>query len=67
MPEGTVANKFIPESTAGEMLGRKTTWFWKMRTDGKLKYRKIGNKVYYALADIEKLFNHEEGGEYNDQ
>lgn len=48
---------YIPEEEAQKMLGRKTTWFWGMRTKGKLAFSKVGNKNYYSIADIEKLLN----------
>ncbi|MBT3424873.1 MAG: helix-turn-helix domain-containing protein [Bacteroidetes bacterium] len=61
--KGAIANKFIPESTAKEMLGKGTTWFWQKRRDGELNFRKVGNKIYYKLSDIEKLFEgKDEGG-----
>lgn len=51
---------FVDEKKAKELLGRKTTWFWKMRDEGKLPYSKVGGKVFYALDDLKKLVN--EGG-----
>ena len=54
--KGAIANKFIPESTAKEILGKGTTWFWKKRKDGELGFRKVGNKVYYLPSEIESLF-----------
>ncbi|MBT3802350.1 MAG: hypothetical protein HOD63_07990 [Bacteroidetes bacterium] len=45
------------------MLGKGTTWFWQKRRDGELNFRKVGNKIYYKLSDIEKLFEgKDEGG-----
>lgn len=65
-PSGTIVNKYIPEEKAKEMLGKGTTWFWSMRRDGKLKYNKVGNKIFYTLEDIEKLFSHK-NGDSNDE
>jgi hypothetical protein len=48
---------YITEEEAQQMLGRKTTWFWNMRTKGKLAFSKIGNKIYYSIKDIEGLLN----------
>lgn len=59
--KGLVGNKYIPESEAQKMLGRKTTWFFNMRKAGKLKFRKMGNKTYYEIEDIEKLI----GGDFD--
>ena len=56
LPKGTIANKYIPESKAKEMLGKGTTWFWQMRKEKKLKYKKIGNKIFYTIEEIENLF-----------
>jgi hypothetical protein len=46
---------YIPESEAKKVLGRNTTWFWDMRTKGKLAFTKIGSKVFYTRKDIEML------------
>jgi hypothetical protein len=46
---------YITEEEAQKILGRKATWFWGMRTKGKLAFSKVGNKNYYSIADIEKL------------
>ena len=48
---------YITEEEAQKMLGRKTTWFWDMRTKGKLAFSKVGNKIYYSIKDIENLLN----------
>jgi hypothetical protein len=48
---------YITEEEAQQMLGRKTTWFWDMRTKGKLAFSKVGNKIYYSIKDIENLLN----------
>jgi len=29
---------------------------WQMRRDGKLKYLKIGRKIYYRASDLDALF-----------
>ena len=49
-------DKLVSEVEAKKLLGRETTWFWQKRKSGELKYRKMGNKNYYRLSDIEKLF-----------
>lgn len=46
---------YLSEEEVKKMLGRKTTWFWRMRTIGKLSYTKVGGKVFYFRKDIEKL------------
>jgi hypothetical protein len=43
---------FIPEAEAAKLLGRKTTWFWKLRKAGTLGFTKVGNKVFYSKQDI---------------
>lgn len=48
---------FISESEAKKLLGKKSTWFWNMRTSGQLAFTKVGNTVYYAKADIVELLN----------
>jgi len=58
---GMIGGKFIPETTAKEMLGKGTTWFWQMRKAGKLVYKKVGSKIYYVVDDLEKLI---EGGSH---
>lgn len=56
VPEGTIAQKFIPESKAKEMLGKGTTWFYNQRKAKKLVAKKMGGTNYYTLSDIELLF-----------
>jgi hypothetical protein len=46
---------YLSEEEVKKMLGRKTTWFWRMRNIGKLSYTKVGGKVFYFRKDIEKL------------
>ena len=48
---------YITEEEAQRIVGRKTTWFWDMRTKGKLAFSKVGNKIYYSMRDIEGLLN----------
>ncbi|GAA0890628.1 hypothetical protein GCM10009122_03060 [Fulvivirga kasyanovii] len=45
---------YISEKEAQQLLGRKTTWFWSMRSKGYLSYTKVGNKVFYNRKDLEK-------------
>src|SRR5437868_812360 len=56
----TVANgigDYISEKEAKNLLGRKTTWFWKMRSSGRLAFSKVGNKTFYLKQDIINLLN----------
>ena len=55
--KGIIGNKFIPESEAQKMLGRRTTWFYNMRQSGRLVYKKLGNRTYYNIDDIERLID----------
>lgn len=48
---------YISESEAKKLLGRKTTWFWQMRSSGRLAFSKVGNKVFYLKDDILGLIN----------
>ena len=43
---------YISETEAKKILGRKATWFWSLRKNGKLAYTKVGNKIFYSRADI---------------
>lgn len=45
---------YISEKEAQQLLGKKTTWFWSMRTKGHISYTKVGNKVFYNKKDLEK-------------
>jgi hypothetical protein len=45
-------DEFVSEADASKMLGRKTTWFWKLRKEGVLPFTKVGNKVFYSRQDI---------------
>ena len=40
---------YIYERDACKKLGYKPTWFWMMRSSGRLPYTKVGNKVYYSF------------------
>ncbi|MFT5916308.1 MAG: hypothetical protein ACI81T_002815 [Bacteroidia bacterium] len=55
--------EYLTEQDAKKLLERGTTWFWNMRTKGKLGFSKIGNKIFYKKSDIEGLLhaNHKEG------
>ncbi len=48
---------YISEADAKKLLGRKTTWFWKLRTTGYLPAAKVGGKNYYRMQDIQKLLD----------
>lgn len=49
--------KYIPEEKAKIVLGKKATWFWQQRTQGKLAYSKVGNTIFYLLEDINKMLD----------
>lgn len=49
--------EYISEKDAQKEFGRKTTWFWNQRTNGRLPYKKMGSKVYYLKSDLIKLLN----------
>lgn len=48
-------NEFLTEKAAMELLQKKTTWFWQMRKDGLLPFRKIGKSIYYSKKEINQL------------
>jgi predicted DNA-binding transcriptional regulator AlpA len=48
-------NEFLTEKAAREFLQKKTTWFWQMRKDGLLPFRKIGKSIYYSKKEINQL------------
>ena len=48
-------NEFLTEKAARELLQKKTTWFWQMRKDGLLPFRKIGKSIYYSKKEINQL------------
>jgi hypothetical protein len=56
----TGLNGYITEKQAGEILNKKSTWFWKMRRSRRLPYKKIGSTIYYLSSDIKGLFEKEE-------
>lgn len=61
--ENLVQGKYVPEAKAKLLLGKGTTWFWQMRKDGLLAYKKVGNTIYYSVEAIENLFNvNQQGG-----
>ena len=47
--------EYISEEEAKRQVGRKTTWFWSMRTTGQLPFSKTGKKIFYLKSDIKKL------------
>lgn len=47
--------EYISEDEAKRQMGRKTTWFWTLRTTGSLPFAKIGKKIFYLKSDIQKL------------
>lgn len=54
---------YISEAEAKKLLGKKTTWFWQMRTSGRLPFAKVGNKVFYQKSDIIKLLERNRKGD----
>lgn len=52
-------NDFISEEDAKKEFGRKTTWFWTQRRNGRLSPKRLGNRIYYLKADLLKLFEEE--------
>jgi len=48
-------SEFITESQAKEILQKKSTWFWQMRKNGLLPFRKIGKSIYYSKTEINQL------------
>lgn len=48
---------YLTEKQAQKLLGRKTSWFWEMRKRGKLKFSKVGNKIFYSKADLIKFID----------
>ena len=48
---------YISESEAKKLVGRKTTWFWNMRSSGRLAGYKLGGKTFYLKEDIINLIN----------
>lgn len=53
--ESVTQNDFIIEKEAREILHKKTTWFWQMRKNGVLPFRKIGKSIYYSKKEINQL------------
>lgn len=53
--EDGVFGRFMSEEKAKEKLGRKTTWFYYQRKEGKLKPYRLGSKIFYEIAQLEKL------------
>jgi len=49
------ALNYVGEKEAKKLIGKKTTWFWLMRKSGRLKYTKVGSKVYYSVEELNKL------------
>lgn len=51
---------YVDEKRAIQLVGKKATWFWQMRKSGRLKFTKVGAKVFYSLDELKKLVS--EGG-----
>jgi len=52
---GNAINGYISEKEAMKLLNKKVTWFWQMRSSGQLKFKRIGQTVYYSMNDITQL------------
>jgi hypothetical protein len=48
-------NGFITEKDAITIINKKSTWFWQMRKTGQLRFKKIGQTIYYSVDDINSL------------
>ena len=55
-PEDCIGD-YVSEEEAKRQLGRKTTWFWNLRTSGELPFAKVGKKIFYLKSDIKKLID----------
>ena len=55
-----IMGDLITQEEAMKILGRKTTWFYNMRTSGKLKAIKSANKWSYKKEDIRAFIKHGE-------
>jgi hypothetical protein len=53
--KGNTLNGYVTETEAKKYLDRKTTWFWQMRSSGRLPFAKVGSKIFYHQDDIAKL------------
>lgn len=56
----SVELNFVDEKKAIQLIGKRATWFWQMRTSGKLKFTKVGAKVFYSIEELKRLVS--EGG-----
>ncbi len=50
-------SEYVEEKDAKEIIKKKATWFWQMRTSGKLQFSKVGHKNYYKLSDLKKILD----------
>jgi hypothetical protein len=55
-PEDCIGD-YVSEEEAKRQLGRKTTWFWNLRTSGQLPFAKVGKKIFYLKSDIKLLID----------
>ena len=49
--------EYLSEEEARTMLKKGKTWFFNMRSEGKLTGLKVGGTRYYKLTEIEYLFS----------
>lgn len=52
-----ILSDYITEKDAIKEFGRKTTWFWNQRSNGRLAYKKMGGTVYYLKQDLLNLLS----------
>lgn len=55
--QATGREDWIPEKEAQLLTGKKATTLWKYRKSDKVKWTKLGNKVFYSRESIIQLLN----------
>ena len=48
---------YISEATLKKILGRSDSWFWRMRTAGKLSSTKLEGKRFYKVDEITTILD----------
>lgn len=59
--QGPDREDWIPEKEAQKLTGKKATTLWKYRKLDKVKWTKLGNKVFYSRESIIQLLNNNRG------
>lgn len=49
--------KFLSCQQVETLMGVKYPCLWKWKKDGKLTYRKVGGRLLFAYADVQKMVN----------